>query len=190
MWIYQKNLQYPVRVQKCDVRMAKNILTQFGGPNGELSAGIRYLSQRYSMPVNRGKAVLTDIGTEELAHWEMIATMVFKLTKDATAADYRRAGVDGYYAIWDKGIFPSDSNGVPWSAAYINTIGDPVADLIEDLAAEEKAKVTYNHLIQLTDDVDLQDSLKFLREREVVHFQRFGETLDYVYEWQKEKKAY
>lgn len=126
---------------------------KFGGPNGELSAAVRYLSQRYSMPTGRAKGVLTDIGTEELAHWEMIATMVYKLMKGATPEEIRRAGLGGTYAIWDKGIHPDDSNGVPWTSAYINTMGDPIADLHEDMAAEQKARATYENLINLTDDV-------------------------------------
>ncbi len=190
MWLYEKKLQYPVRVGKKDLAMAKHLLTQFGGPNGELSAAIRYLSQRYNMPTGRAKGVLTDIGTEELAHWEMIATMVYKLTKGATPEEMRRAGLGSYYAIWDRGIFPSDSNGVPWSAAYINTMGDPIADLHEDMAAEQKARATYENLINLTDDVDLQEALKFLREREVVHFQRFGETLDHLQGYMNSKKYF
>jgi len=163
---------------------------KFGGPNGELSAAIRYLSQRYSMPTGKAKGVLTDIGTEELAHWEIIATMVYKLTKGATPEELRRAGLGGYYAIWDKGIHPSDSNGVPWTAAYINTMGDPIADLHEDMAAEEKARATYENLINLTDDPDLIDVLRFLRQREVVHFQRFGETLDHLQGYMNSKKFF
>lgn len=190
MWFYEKKLQYPVKVCKPDLKMAKYLLTQFGGPNGELSAAIRYLSQRYTMPTNRGKGVLTDIGTEELAHWELIATMIYKLSKGASPEDYRAADFGGKYAIWDGGIFPSDSNGVPWAAAYINTMGDPIADLTEDMAAEQKARVTYENLIRLTDDPDLADGLKFLREREVVHFQRFGETLDHIQGYLDGKKIF
>jgi len=190
MWLYEKKLQYPVRVSKKDLPMARYLLTQFGGPNGELSAAIRYLSQRYSMPTGKAKGVLTDIGTEELAHWEIIATMVYKLTKGATPEELRRAGLGGYYAIWDKGIHPSDSNGVPWTAAYINTMGDPIADLHEDMAAEEKARATYENLINLTDDPDLIDVLRFLRQREVVHFQRFGETLNHLQGYMNGKKFY
>lgn len=190
MWIYEKKLEYPVRVSKPDLKMAKYLLTQFGGPNGELSAAVRYLTQRYTMPTNRAKGVLTDIGTEELAHWEIIATMIYKLTKGASASDYRRADFGGHYAIWDGALFPSDSNGVPWTSAYINSIGDPVADLHEDMAAEEKARATYENLIDLTDDPDLKDGLRFLREREVVHFQRFGETLDHIQGYMNSKKFY
>jgi len=190
MWLYEKRLEYPVRVSKHDPQMAKYLYTQLGGPNGELSAAVRYLSQRYTMPTGRGKGVLTDIGTEELAHWEMIATMIFKLTQGATIAQIEAAGYGEHYAIWDGGIFPSDSNGVPWSAAYINTMGDSIADLHEDMAAEQKARATYENLIKLTDDVDLIDGLKFLREREVVHFQRFGETLDYIQGYMDSRKAF
>jgi spore coat protein JC len=190
MWLYEKKLQYPVRVGKYDLRMAKCLLTQFGGPNGELAAGVRYLTQRYTMPGGRAKGVLTDIGTEELGHWEMIAAMVYKLSRGATAAEYKRAGMEGQYAIWDGAIFPSDSNGVPWTASYIASMGDPIANLYEDMAAEQKARATYEQLIRLTDDSDLIDGLRFLREREVVHFQRFGETLDYMYGYLQEKKCY
>ena len=151
---------------------------------------MRYLSQRYTMPTGRGKGVLTDIGTEELAHWEMIATMVYKLTKGASITDIKQAGLGSHYAIWDSGIFPGDSNGVPFTTAYINVMGDPIADLHEDMAAEQKARATYENLIRLTDDVDLMDGLKFLREREVVHFQRFGETLDYIQGYMDSKKAF
>ena len=190
MWLYEKRLEYPVKVSKLDPQMAQYLYTQFGGPNGELGAAVRYLSQRYTMPTGRGKGVLTDIGTEELAHWEMIATMIFKLTQGATIPQIKASGAGGHYAIWDSGIFPSDSSGVPFSTAYINTTGDPVADLHEDMAAEQKARATYENLINLTDDVDLQDGLKFLREREVVHFQRFGETLDYVQGYMDSKKVF
>ena len=165
MWLYEKKLEYPVRVSKPDLKMAKYIYTQFGGPNGELSASVRYLTQRYTMPTGRGKGILTDIGTEELAHWEMIATMIYKLTRGASIPKIRDSDYGGHYAIWDNALFLSDSNGVPWSGAYINSMGDPIADLHEDMAAEQKARATYENLIRLTDDVDLQDSLKFLRER-------------------------
>ncbi len=142
------------------------------------------------MPTGRGKGILTDIGTEELAHWEMIATMIYKLTQGVTIAQIEAGDYGGHYAIWDSGIFPSDSNGVPFTTAYINTMGDPIADLHEDMAAEQKARATYENLIRLTDDTDLQDSLRFLREREVVHFQRFGETLDYIQGYMDSKKVF
>ncbi|MDH7577290.1 MAG: manganese catalase family protein [Bacillota bacterium] len=190
MWLYEKKLQYPVRVSKPDLKMAKYLFTQYGGPNGELSAAVRYLTQRYTMPTNRAKGVLTDIGTEELAHWEIVGTMIYKLMKGATPQEIRRADLGSYYAIWDGGIFPSDSNGVPWTSAYINSMGDPVANLHEDMAAEEKARATYEHLINLTDDPDLKDGLRFLRQREVAHFQRFGETLDHIQGYMQSKKLF
>ncbi|ATW23412.1 manganese catalase family protein [Candidatus Formimonas warabiya] len=190
MWIYEKKLQYPARVSGKDIKMAKNLVTQYGGPDGELSASLRYLNQRYSMPTERAKAILTDIGTEELAHMEIIASLVYKLIKGASAEEMEEAGLGGWYAQHDNGMFWSDANGVPWSAKYVACLGDPVADLTEDMAAEQKARATYEHLIHLTDDQGIIDTLRFLREREVVHFQRFGETLDYVQALMNEKKYY
>ncbi|WP_248930486.1 manganese catalase family protein [Paenibacillus hamazuiensis] len=177
MWIYEKKLQYPVRVSKCDPRMAKLLLEQYGGADGELAAALRYLNQRYSIP-DKVIGLLTDIGTEEFAHLEMIATMVYKLTKDATPEQLRAAGLDDHYANHDKALFYQNASGVPWTATYIQAKGDPIADLYEDIAAEEKARATYQWLIDLTDDVDLQDGLKFLREREVVHSMRFREAVE------------
>lgn len=188
MWVYEKKLEYPVKVSKMDIKMAKNLITQYGGPDGELSASLRYLNQRYSMPTERAKAILTDIGTEELAHMEMIATMVYQLIKNASAQEMEAAGLGGWYSQHDNGLFWTDANGVPWSAKYVACLGDPVADLHEDMAAEQKARATYEHLINLTDDPCLIDGLKFLREREVVHFQRFGEVLDHVQEHMNGKK--
>ncbi|MEW6182962.1 MAG: manganese catalase family protein [Bacillota bacterium] len=190
MWMYEKKLEYPVRVYSCDLKMAKYLMAQYGGPDSELSAGVRYLTQRYSMPTPRTKGLLTDIGTEELAHWEIIATLIYKLTKGATAEQMKRAGLGGYYAEHDKAVYPADANGVPWTAAYIQAIGDPIADLHEDLAAEQKARATYEHLICLSDDPGVTDTLKFLREREVVHFQRFGEALDHVQGYMNGKIMY
>jgi len=180
MWVYQKKLQYPVRVYQNDVRMAKFLLAQFGGPDGELSAAVRYLSQRYTMPTGKAKGLLTDIGTEELAHWEIIATLVYKLTKGIPAQQLAETGLGDYFAQHDNAVFPADASGNPWTAAYIQSTGDPVADLTEDMAAEQKARAAYERLIQLTCDPGVQDTLKFLREREVVHFQRFGEALNDV----------
>lgn len=179
MWVYQKSLEYPIDIKKTDPKMALAILTQYGGPNGEIGASLRYLSQRYTMPTNQAKAVLNDIGTEELAHLEMVATMVYQLTQDADPKDYKNANVADYYAIWDKGINPSNSAGIPFTAAYISTMGsNAIADLQENLAAEAKAKATYEYLLDLTNEPELVGPLSFLREREVVHFQRFGELLD------------
>ncbi len=178
MWAYQKRLQFPVEIKKKDLGMAKNIVTQLGGANGELGAAMRYLSQRYTMPDNRGKALLTDIGTEELAHAEMISTMLYQLTKDATVEEMKDAGLGSHYAEHGKGIYPSDANGVPFTAAYFAVTGDPLADLSEDMAAEQKARATYENLINLTNDPDILAPLSFLRQREVIHYQRFKELFD------------
>lgn len=180
MWVYEKKLEYPVKIKNKDIQMAKFLITQYGGPDGELSAAVRYLSQRYTMPTGKSKGLLTDIGTEELAHVEMIAAMVYQLLKDATVEEMKSAGLGGQYAQHDHAIYPNDANGVPWSAAYIQSIGDPITDLTEDMAAEQKARTTYEHLMNLTDDPDVKDPLKFLWAREVIHFQRFGEALNDV----------
>lgn len=182
MWIYEKKLQYPAWVEGCDLKIAKLLFAQYGGPDSELSAGLRYLSQRYNMPIPEAKAVLTDIGTEELAHWEIIATLIFKITERATPEDLKEAGMGPNYVQHGHDIYPSDAAGVPWTAAYIQAIEDPIANLHEDLAAEQKARTTYEHLINSTKDRGVIDTLSFLREREVVHFQRFGETLRMVQE--------
>ncbi|MCK9906021.1 manganese catalase family protein, partial [Frankia sp. Cpl3] len=152
--------------------MAKYLTTLYGGPDGELSAALRYLNQRYAMPNERAKALLTDIGTEELGHLEIIATLVYKLVKDATPAQMRQAGLGSHYADHERALFYTDASGTPWTAAYIQTKGDPIADLAEDIAAEEKARATYQWLINLTDDPDVIQVLTYLREREVVHSQR------------------
>ncbi len=190
MWIYEKKLEYPVRVSQPDVRMAKYLITQFGGPDGELGAAVRYLSQRYTMPINQAKGTLTDIGSEEFGHWEMIGTMVYKLLKDASVDEIKKAGLGGYYAEHARGVYPQSAGDVPFSAAAFAVKGDAVADLTENMAAEEKARATYETLLQLTDDACLKDSIKFLREREVVHFQRFGECLRLVQEYNNSKKCF
>ena len=182
MWVYEKKLQYPVKIKNCNPRLAKYIITQYGGPDGELAASLRYLSQRYSMPVEAAKATLNDIGTEELAHLEIVGTIVYQLTKGVPPQILEKEGLGGYYADHDRGIYPVNGDGVPFTAAYIGVKGDPVADLVEDLAAEQKARATYEGLINMTDDPDVIDPLRFLREREVVHFQRFGEALRIVQE--------
>jgi len=189
VWIYEKKLQYPVRVSKCDPRMAKFLIEQYGGADGELAAALRYLNQRYTIP-DKVIGLLTDIGTEEFAHLEMIATMVYKLTKDATPEQLKEAGLGDHYANHDRALFYHDASGVPWTAAYIQAKGDPIADLYEDIAAEEKARATYQWLINMTDDVDLQDSLKFLREREIVHAQRFKEAVELLKADRETKKIF
>ncbi|MGN7468763.1 manganese catalase family protein [Brevibacillus sp. SAFN-007a] len=189
MWIYEKKLQYPVRVGKCDVKMAKYLTEQYGGADGELAAALRYMNQRYTIP-NKVIGLLTDIATEEFAHLEMIATMVYKLTKDATVEQLEEAGLGAHYANHDRALFYNNADGVPWTAAYIAAKGDPIADLYEDIAAEEKARATYQWLIDMTDDVDLQDSLKFLREREIVHSLRFREAVEILKEEQGRKTIF
>ena len=179
MFKYEKMLEYPINVKKKDLKMAKFLVAQFGGPDGELGASLRYLSQRFSMPDDRGKALLTDIGTEELGHVEMICTMINQLIKDATITELKNNGLDSWYTQHNKGIYPMDSNGVPFTTAYIASTGDPIVDLQEDLAAEEKARATYENLMDLTTDESLLAPLSFLRQREIVHYNRFKELLDY-----------
>jgi len=178
MWKYVKTLEYPVNIKKKDLRMARYLVTQYGGSNGELAAAWRYLNQRYTMPDDKGKALLTDIGTEELAHLEIISTMIYQLMKDATLDELREAGLDTHYAEHGKGLYPTDANGVPFTVAYFATTGDPLADLSEDMAAEQKARAVYENLINLTKDQDVIDVLLFLRQREIVHFARFKELYE------------
>lgn len=180
MWIYEKRLEHPVRITKPDPRMAKLLMAQYGGPDSELGAGLRYLTQRYSMTDERVIATLSDIGTEELAHWEMLAAMIHQCMQGATCKELDAAGLAGYYVIHNHGVFPVDPNGVPFTAAYIACTGDPIADLSEDMAAEQKARVTYENLMNMTDNPQILEPLYFLREREVVHYQRFGECLEIV----------
>lgn len=178
MWIYEKRLEYPVSITKPDVKMAKLLMAQYGGPDSELAAALRYLTQRYSMPDDRVRATLTDIGTEEMAHWEMIGTMIHQCLTGATCDELTAAGLDGYYVIHNHGVFPVDPNGVPFTTAYIQCTGDPIADITEDMGAEQKARATYEHLMNMTCNEQIIEPLYFLREREIVHFQRFGECLD------------
>jgi spore coat protein JC len=170
--------------------MAKYIITQYGGPDGELAASLRYLSQRFSMPTNETKGILNDIGTEELAHLEMVGSMVYQLTKGVPADVLEKEGLGAYYTDHDHAVYPMSAAGNPFTAAYIQSKGDVIADLHEDLAAEQKARATYENLIRLANDPDVIDPLRFLREREVVHFQRFGEALRLVQEKFAEKKFY
>lgn len=190
MWIYEKKLEYPVKIKKPDPRMAKVIITQYGGPDGELAASIRYLSQRFAMVTPEAKATLNDIGTEELAHLEMVGTMVKQLTENASLEEIDKAGLSPYYVDHDKGVYPTSAAGNPFTAAYIQSKGDPITDLYEDMAAEQKARSTYDYLLQLANDPDVIAPLRFLREREVVHFQRFGESLRRVQEYLGDKKRF
>ena len=175
MFKYVKMLEYPINIKKKDLKMAKYIVTQYGGPNGELGAAIRYLNQRYTMPDDKGKALLTDIGTEELGHVEMISTMLYQLTKDATPLELKEAGLGSHYTEHGNDLFPTDSNGIPFTTAYIAAVGDPLADISEDMAAEQKARAIYENLINLATDPDVIGPLLFLRQREVIHFNRFKE---------------
>lgn len=189
MWIYEKKLQYPVRVSTCNPNLAKYLIEQYGGADGELAAALRYLNQRYTIP-SKVIGLLTDIGTEEFAHLEMIATMVYKLTKDATPEQMKAAGLGDHYANHDGALFYQNASGVPWTAAYIAAKGDPIADLYEDIAAEEKARATYQWLINLSDDPDVNDGLRFLREREIIHAQRFREAVEILKEERDQKKIF
>ncbi|MBT2214293.1 manganese catalase family protein [Virgibacillus dakarensis] len=188
MWYYEKKLQYPVKVSECNPRLAKFLIEQYGGADGELAAALRYLNQRYSIP-DKVIAVLNDIGTEEFAHLEMIATMVYKLTKDASAEQMKEAGLGDHYADHDKALFFHNAAGAPFTATYFQAKGDPIADLYEDIAAEEKARATYQWIINMSDDPDLNDGLKFLREREIVHSMRFREAVEILKE-ERDKKVY
>ncbi|HHY45242.1 MAG TPA: manganese catalase family protein [Firmicutes bacterium] len=187
MWVYQKMLQYPAgTVSTCNPKLAKAIITQYGGPDGELAASLRYLTQRYTMPIPEAKAALTDIGTEELAHMEIVATLVYNLVKDANVEQIIAAGMEGYYADHDKALYFVNGDGVPWTAAYIQSKGDPITDMHENMAAEQKARSTYEYLIQIANahgDHAVTDALRFLWQREIVHFQRFGEVLNLLHDY-------
>ena len=176
MFIYEKRLQYPVKIKNPNPKLAAAIISQYGGPDGELGASLRYLSQRFSMPYPELKGLLTDIGTEELGHLEMIGAIVHQLTRNLTDEQIRTAGFDAYFVDHTTGVYPTAASGAPWSAATMQVTGDMIADLTEDLAAEQKARVTYDNILRLSDDPDVSDAIRFLREREIVHFQRFGEA--------------
>ena len=178
MWNYDRKLQSPVNIKNPDAKAAKIIISQYGGPDGELAASLRYLSQRYSVPYRDVAGLLTDIGTEELAHMEMISAIVFQLTKDLTIDEIKAQGFDSYFVDHTTGIYPASAAGVPFTASYFQSKGDIITDLHEDMAAEQKARTTYDNIIMLIDDPDILDPIKFLREREIVHFQRFGEALE------------
>lgn len=182
MWNYEKRLQYPISIKKTDPKNAQIIMSQFGGPDGELSASMRYLSQRYSMPYGDVSGLLTDIGTEELAHMELVSSMMRQLTRSLTDEQIENSGFYPYYVDHGPGIWPQSSGGVPFSAVAFQSKGDAITDLTEDLAAEQKARTTYDNILRLVDDPDVREPIKFLRAREIVHFQRFGEALEKVKE--------
>ncbi len=180
MWTYEKTLQYPVKIKNPNPKLAKIIITQYGGPDGELGASLRYLSQRFSMPYAMVKGALTDIGTEELAHLEMIGAIVHQLTRNLTPEEVMKQGFADYFVDRTTGVYPQSASGMPYSAATMAVKGDPITDLHEDMAAEMKAKTTYDNILRLSDDPDVNDVIRFLREREIVHYQRFGELLRHV----------
>ena len=177
MWVYEKKLQYPINIKNPNAALAKIIISQYGGPDGELGASLRYLSQRYTMLYPELKAILTDIGTEELAHLEMVGTIVYQLTKNLTPEQIKEAGMDAYFVDHTAGIYPSSAAGTPYTAASMQSKGDVLTDLHENLAAEQKARTTYDNILRFCDDPDVIDPIRFLRAREVVHYQRFGEGL-------------
>ena len=177
MWIYEKKLQYPVRIKTPNARLASQIISALGGPDGELGAATRYLNQRYTMPSGKIIGLLTDIGSEELGHGEIVAAIIHQLTRNLTADEINAGGFDKYYIEHGFGIYPSAASGEPFTCASIQSKGDALADLNEDLAAEQKARVTYDNILRLSDDPDVNDVIKFLRQREIVHYQRFGEAM-------------
>lgn len=177
MWNYEKKLQCPVNIKNPDPAMAKIIMTQLGGPDGEAGAAMRYLNQRYVMPYDQVTGVLTDIGTEELAHMEIVAAIIYQLTRNVSVNDIKKSGYDAYFVDHTTGIYPCSAAGDPFTAATFQCTGDALADLNEDMAAEQKARLTYDNILRLCDNPDVREPIKYLRAREIVHYQRFGESL-------------
>ena len=190
MFVYEKKLQFPVKIANPDPKLAKIIISQVGGPDGELGASMRYLNQRYSMPYDELKGLLTDIGTEELGHMEMVAAIIHQLTRSMSTEEIIRSGLDTYFVDHTAGVYPTAASGFPWSAASMAVKGDVLADLNEDLAAEQKARVTYDNILRLSDDPDVNQVIRYLRERELVHYQRFGEGLRLAMEKMNQKNLY
>ena len=190
MFIYEKKLQYPVKIDKPNPKLASIIISQYGGPDGELGASLRYLSQRYSMPFDELKGLLTDIGTEELGHLEMVGSISHQLTRNLKDSQIQDSSFAPYFVDHGTGVYPTAAAGFPWSAGSMQVKGDPIADLSEDLAAEQKARVTYDNILRLSDDPDVNNVIKFLREREIVHFQRFGEAMQLLREKLNQKNVY
>ena len=180
MWTYEKRLQYPVKISQPNAKAAQIIISQFGGPDGELAASMRYLSQRYTMPYREVTGILTDIGTEELAHMEIISAIIYQLTKDLSMEEIQASGFDKYYVDHTLALWPQSAGGVPFTSTFFQSKGDPITDLTEDLAAEQKARTTYDNILRTIHDPEICDPIRFLREREIVHFQRFGEALRIV----------
>lgn len=190
MFVYEKKLQYPVRIANTNPKLATIVISQYGGPDGELGASLRYLSQRFSMPFPELKGLLTDIGTEELGHLEMVGAIVHQLTRNLTDEQMKENGFAQYFVDHTAGVYPTAASGSPWTAAGMQCSGDPIADLAEDMAAEQKARKTYDNILRLSDDPDVNDVIKFLREREIVHFQRFGEAMQLLREKLNQSNVY
>ena len=190
MFVYQKKLQYPVKIAHPNPRLASVIISQYGGPDGELGASLRYLSQRYSMPFDELKGLLTDIGVEELGHLEMVGALIHQLTRNLKDDQYRDPSFAPYFVDHTVGVFPTAASGAVYNSGMMQVKGDPIADLAEDLGAEQKARVTYDNILRLSDDPDVNDVIKFLREREIVHFQRFGEAMQLLREKLDQKNVY
>ena len=190
MFSYQKKLQYPVKIARPNPRLASIIISQYGGPDGELGASMRYLSQRYSMPFDEQKGLLTDIGVEELGHLEMVAAIIHQLTRNLKDKEIENSPLAQYFVDHTNGVFPTAASGFPWTAASMQVKGDPIADLTEDMGAEQKARVTYDNILRMSDDPDVNDVIKFLRQREVVHFQRFGESMEQLRQKLNQKNVY
>ena len=190
MWNYEKRLQYPVKISQTNPKIAQVIISQFGGPDGELAASMRYLSQRYTMPYKEVTGILTDIGTEELGHLEMIGAIVYQLTRNLSMEEIKKSGYDTYFVDHTTGVYPLAASGMPFTATYLQSKGDVITDLHENLAAEQKARTTYDNILRLVDDPDVREPIKFLREREVVHYQRFGEGLRLATDKLNEKNFY
>lgn len=190
MWLYERNLQYPVNIKNSNPALAKVIISQLGGPDGETGASLRYLSQRYSMPYREVIGILTDVGTEELAHIEIVSTILYQLTRNMSIEEIKNSGFDTYFVDHTTGIYPQAASGVPFTAAAFQCKGDVITDLNEDLAAEQKARTTYDNILRLADDPDVIAPIKFLRAREIVHYQRFAEALGIAQERSKCKSNY
>lgn len=190
MWNYEKRLQYPVNITRPNAQIAQVIMSQYGGPDGEMGASMRYLSQRFAMTNRQAMGMLTDIGTEELAHLEIVATIITQLTRDLSMEELQKYGFEKYYVDHTLGIWPQAAGGVPFNACEFQSKGDPITDLFEDMAAEQKARTTYDNILRLVKDPDVVDPIRFLRAREIVHFQRFGETLRKVQEDLDSKNFY
>lgn len=190
MFCYEKMLQYPIKIDNPNPRLAKVIISQYGGPDGELGASLRYLSQRYSMPFDEQKGLLTDIATEELGHLEMVGAIVHQLTRNLSECQIKDPAFAPYFVDHTAGVYATAAAGNPWNAVSFAVKGDPIADLTEDMAAEQKARVTYDNILRISDDPDVNDVIRFLREREVVHFQRFGEAMEKLREKLNERNVY